>query len=98
MAVGVADPPVLQSPAVLRCAAVDVRAGDQVAFVSTGQGGHVAGGITGSRTSEDGSTVALMVDDRVHHVASGHTVVVIRFRTATSRRLAESDPYRRSTR
>ncbi|MEX2620893.1 MAG: hypothetical protein WD250_11820 [Egibacteraceae bacterium] len=81
MAVGVAEPSRLQSPAVLRCAAADVRAGDQVAFVSADQGGHVAGGITGRRASEDGSTVALVVDGRVHHVASGHTVVVIRFGT-----------------
>ncbi len=93
MAVGVVEPPTLQSPAVLCCAAVDVRRGDQVAFVSAARGGHVAGGITGRRASEDGSTVTLVVDDRVHHVASGHTVVVIRFRTATSR-WAESDGYR----
>lgn len=62
-----------------------------MAFVSADRGGHVAGGITGRRGSVDGSGVALEVDGHVHRVAPGHTVVVIRFRTAATRALAKSD-------
>lgn len=81
MPVDLEAPLIRHAPEVLRCAVADVRQGDQVAFVSAGQGGHVAGEVTGRRASKDGSGVALMVDDHVHHVSPGHMVIVIRFRT-----------------
>lgn len=72
-----------QSPEVVDCTAADVRRGDQVAFVSADPGGDVAGRITAIRMSRDGSTVALVVGNAVHFIASRHAVIVIRFRTAT---------------
>lgn len=88
MTVDVEETPTRQAPEVLRCAAVDVRRGDQVAYVSADHGGHVAGGITGRRTSADGGTVTLVVDGHVHCVSSRESVVVIRFATVAPCRLA----------
>lgn len=85
MAVHVEETPLssaARSPEVLHCTAAEVRRGDQVAFVSADPGGHVAGEATEGRMSKDGSTVALVVGECLHVVASRHAVIVIRFHTA----------------
>lgn len=76
--VEVAD--LLQQPEVLRCAAADVERGDQLAL-SSPDDGEVAGEVTAARLSGDRSTVALVVENRVHFVPADHDVVVIRMRT-----------------
>lgn len=69
-----------RAPEVLRGTAADLQRNDQVAFVSPGAGGveHVAGEVTGLRHSPDRSTVALLVDNRVHFVPARQSVVIIR--------------------
>lgn len=73
-----------QTPQVLRTAAADIRRNDQVAFVSPeGDGGvHVAGEVTGMRQDPRGSTVYLVVENRVHVVPRDHGVIIVRGPTA----------------
>lgn len=89
MAVDAERTPTLEPPEVLRCTADDVQRGDQVAFVSTDDE-HVAGEVAARRADRQQATVALVVDNRVHFVASCQSVVVIRDRAATADRLAAS--------
>lgn len=76
-----------QPPQVLRTAAADIRRNDQVAFVSPdgpdGDGAaHVAGEVTGMRHDPRGSTVYLVVENRVHVVPRDHGVIIVRGATA----------------
>lgn len=65
---------------VLEAVAGDIRRGDQVAFCAPeGEAGQeVAGGITAIRRGRDSRTVAVVVDNRVHFLPTGHRVIIIR--------------------
>lgn len=71
--------PAVDEVQVLHAAAGDIRRGDQVVFwLPNGEGGDVAGEVTGMRHDSARSMVAMVVDHRVHFVPVGQAVIVIR--------------------